>query len=229
MTEPISTYYGLLRRIHELVQPELYVEIGVHQGHSLAFVGDHTRIVGIDPQPAVDPIPANATIVTATSDEFFADPVALNHQTIDLGFVDGLHWWEQALRDVAYLEQHSRPNGVILLHDGNPIDEVTAARERTTAVWSGDVWKAVVALRRFRPDLQVVTADVAPTGLTIVTGLDPDNRDLHQRFNEISAAIEPLEWHDLAASDRSELLGLVPGDWDQLRPALAATISSSGV
>ena len=36
MSEPISTYYGLLRRIHELRQPSLYVEIGVHEGHSLA-------------------------------------------------------------------------------------------------------------------------------------------------------------------------------------------------
>ena len=51
MREPISTYYGLLRRIHELRQPSLYVEIGVHEGHSLAFVQPGTRIVGVDPEP----------------------------------------------------------------------------------------------------------------------------------------------------------------------------------
>ena len=175
MREPISTYYGLLRRIHELRQPSLYVEIGVHEGHSLAFVQPGTRIVGVDPEPKVAEPPPNTTIVAQTSDDFFADPEALGGAAIDLAFADGLHWWEQTLRDVANLERHSSPDGVILIHDCNPIDEVTAARERTTAVWSGDVWKTVVALRRFRPDLQVVVADVEPTGLAIVTGLDPTN------------------------------------------------------
>ena len=43
----------------------------------------------------------------------------------------------------------------------------------------------MVALRRFRPDLSVVTADVEPTGLAIVTQLDPTNRMLFDRFDEI--------------------------------------------
>jgi hypothetical protein len=220
MSEPISTYYGLLRRTHQLVQPDLYVEIGVHQGHSLAFVSDHTTVIGIDPEPAVDNPPANTTIVATTSDNFFAQPDPLDGRTIDLSFVDGLHWWEQALRDVANLERHSSPDGVILIHDCNPIDEQTAARQRTTAVWSGDVWKTVVALRRYRPDLQVVTADVAPTGLAIVTGLDPSNRTLHDNHDQIVADIDQLGWGDLAASDRRQLLGLVPGDWELLAPLL---------
>ena len=221
-TEPISTYYGLLRRIHELRQPDLYVEIGVHEGHSLAFVQPGTRIVGVDPAPKVAEPPPDTTIVAETSDDFFANPAALRGEAIDLAFADGLHLWEQTLRDVANLERHSAPASVILIHDCNPIDEVTAARERTTAVWSGDVWKTVVALRHFRPDLQVVTADVAPTGLAIVTDLDPTNRVLHDQFDAIVAAIDPLGWDDLAAADRSTLLGLVPGDWDLLRPLLAA-------
>ncbi|NDH10193.1 MAG: class I SAM-dependent methyltransferase [Actinobacteria bacterium] len=218
MREPISTYYGLLRRIHELRQPSLYVEIGVHEGHSLAFVQPGTRIVGVDPEPKVAEPPPNTTIVAQTSDDFFADPGALGGATIDLAFADGLHWWEQTLRDVANLERHSSPDGVILIHDCNPIDEITAARERTTAVWSGDVWKTVVALRRFRPDLQVVVADVEPTGLAIVTGLDPTNTVVFDRYDEIVAEIDRLGWADIAAADRSEFLGLVAGDWGDLRP-----------
>ena len=218
MREPISTYYGLLRRIHELRQPSLYVEIGVHEGHSLAFVQPGTRIVGVDPEPKVAEPPPNSTIVAQTSDDFFVDPVALGGAAIDLAFADGLHWWEQTLRDVANLERHSSPDGVILIHDCNPIDEVTAERERTTAVWSGDVWKTVVALRRFRPDLRVVVADVEPTGLAIVTGLDPTNTLVFDRYDEIVAEIDQLGWADIAAADRSEFLGLVPGDWADLRP-----------
>ena len=127
----------------------------------------------------------------------------------------------QTLRDVANLERHSSPNSVILIHDCNPIDEVTAARERTTAVWSGDVWKTVVALRRFRPDLRVVVADVEPTGLAIVTGLNPTNTLMFDRYDEIVAEIDQLGWADIAAADRGEFLGLVPGDWADLRPLVA--------
>ena len=220
MREPISTYYGLLRRVHELRRPALYVEIGVHEGHSLAFVQPGTRVVGVDPEPKITDPPAAATIVAQTSDDFFADPQALRGETIDLAFADGLHHWEQTLRDVANLERHASPDGVILIHDCNPIDEVTAARERTTAVWSGDVWKTVVALRRFRPDLSVVTADVGPTGLAIVTQLDPTNRVLFDRFDEIVNDIDQLRWADIESADRSELLGLVPGDWTELQPLL---------
>ena len=219
-TEPISTYYGLLRRIHELRQPDLYVEIGVHEGHSLAFVQPGTRIVGVDPAPKVAEPPPDTTIVAETSDDFFANPAALRGEAIDLAFADGLHLWEQTLRDVANLERHSAPASVILIHDCNPIDEVTAARERTTAVWSGDVWKTVVALRRFRPDLSVVTADVGPTGLAIVTQLDPTNRVLFDRFDEIVNDIDQLRWADIESADRRELLGLVPGDWTELQPLL---------
>jgi len=219
-TEPISTYYGLLRRIHELRQPDLYVEIGVHEGHSLAFVQPGTRIVGVDPAPKVAEPPPDMTIVAETSDDFFANPAALRGEAIDLAFADGLHLWEQTLRDVANLERHSAPASVILIHDCNPIDEVTAARERTTAIWSGDVWKTVVALRRFRPDLSVVTADVEPTGLAIVTQLDPTNRVLFDQFDEIVNDIDQLRWADIESADRSELLGLVPGDWTELQPLL---------
>lgn len=219
-TEPISTYYGLLRRIHELRQPDLYVEIGVHEGYSLAFVQPGTRIVGVDPAPKVAEPPPDTTIVAETSDDFFANPAALRGEAIDLAFADGLHLWEQTLRDVANLERHSAPASVILIHDCNPIDEVTAARERTTAIWSGDVWKTVVALRRFRPDLSVVTADVEPTGLAIVTQLDPTNRVLFDRFDEIVNDIDQLRWADIESADRSELIGLVPGDWTELQPLL---------
>ncbi len=219
-TEPISTYYGLLRRVHQLLHPSLYLEIGVHEGHSLALVEPETRIVGIDPAPKIDPTPTNCTIVTATSDEFFANPTALAGEPVDMAFVDGLHHWEQTLSDVANAERHSHRNSVILIHDCNPIDEITSARERTTAVWSGDVWKTVVALRRYRPDLRLDTIDVEPTGMAIVTGLDPSSRVLFDHYEEIVAEIGQLRYADLDTAGRHDLLGLVPADWAEIRARL---------
>ncbi|MGA0238565.1 MAG: class I SAM-dependent methyltransferase [Acidimicrobiales bacterium] len=216
-TGSVDNYYVLLGLIHQARRPNLYVEIGVNKGDSLTFAQPGTRLIGVDPEPQLETIPDNCTIVAQTSDEFFANPEALGGETIDLGFADGLHWWEQTLRDVAHLERHASPDGVILIHDCNPRDEITAARERTTVFWSGDVWKTVVALRRYRPDLTVVTADVAPTGLAIVTGLDPTNNTLFEQYDDVVANIDKLGWADLEAGDRGEMLGLVETDWESLR------------
>ena len=70
----LSTYYGVLRRAHELLRPAVYLEIGVHEGHSLAFVQRGTRSIGVDPAPQVADPPPDTTIVAATSDDFFARP-----------------------------------------------------------------------------------------------------------------------------------------------------------
>ena len=221
----ISTYYGLLRRAHETVQPERYLEIGVHEGHSLSFVRPGTRVVGVDPEPKVETPPDNTVIVPTTSDDFFADPelVGLLGGPIDLAFVDGLHLHEQTLRDVANVERHSHPDGIIMIHDCLPIDAKTASRDRTTVVWSGDVWKVVVALRRHRPDLTVTTVDVEPTGLAIVSGLDPANTILHDHYDAIIEELAGLEFDDLEAVGRDEMLGVVPGNWDQVEPLLLAS------
>ncbi|MEZ5247369.1 MAG: class I SAM-dependent methyltransferase [Acidimicrobiales bacterium] len=220
----ISTYYGLLRRAHEVVRPERYLEIGVHEGHSLSFVRPGTRAVGVDPEPKVDSPPDNTVIVAATSDDFFADPdlVGLLGGPIDLAFVDGLHLHEQTLRDVANVERHSHPDGIIMIHDCLPIDAKTAARDRTTVVWSGDVWKVVVALRNHRPDLTVTTVDVEPTGLAIVSGLDPDNTILHDDYDAIIEELAGLGFDDLEAVGRNEMLGVIPGTWDRVEPLLLA-------
>ena len=212
----ISTYYGLLRRAHQILEPERYLEIGVHEGHSLAFVQTGTRSVGVDPEPKVENPPENSVIVSATSDAFFADPdlVDLLGGPVDLAFVDGLHLYEQTLRDFINVEHHADPDGVILIHDCLPIDEMTAARERTTVVWSGDVWKVVVALRRHRTDLTVTTVDVEPTGLAIVTGLDPNSTVLADDYAAIVEELADLTFDDLEAVGRREMLGVVAGDWD---------------
>lgn len=222
MTEFV-TYYELLHRIHQHLRPTTYLEIGVHEGHSLAFVEPGTRAIGVDPEPKVESPPPNTTIMATTSDTFFqqSDVAKLLGGPIDLAFVDGLHRFEQTLRDIANVERHSSPDGVILVHDCLPIDAVTSARNRTTMVWSGDVWKSIVALRRHRPDLTIHTIDVAPTGLAVITGLDPTNNILFNQFDQIVTQVNGLAFADLMALGRDNMLAVIPNSWDQISPLLS--------
>jgi len=206
------TYYDLLAKVHEQLRPDLYLEIGVHEGHSLAFVQPGTRAVGVDPEPKVASPPPGCEIVASTSDDFFAraDVGSVLGGPIDLAFIDGLHHFDQTLRDFANVERHASPDGVVLVHDCLPIDEVTSARERTTMVWSGDVWKTVVALRRHRPDLAVNTIDIAPTGMAVITGLDPTNNVLPENFDEIVIEMFEMTYADLIAANPTDLLSVIP-------------------
>ena len=58
-----DTYYGLLGALHSYLRPATYVEIGVHKGHSLAFVQPGTTVVGVDPDPIIEvELPALAKV-----------------------------------------------------------------------------------------------------------------------------------------------------------------------
>ena len=51
----------------------------------------------------------------------------------ELVFIDGLHLFEQVLRDLINVERHSTTDTVVLLHDCLPLDEVTSGRRRHDA------------------------------------------------------------------------------------------------
>src|SRR5258706_5348979 len=60
----------------------------------------------------------------------------------------------------------------------------TAARERVDAFWSGDVWKLVPCLKKYRPDLSIHTIASAPTGLPVIRNLDPASRSEERRVGK---------------------------------------------
>lgn len=210
-----ADYYELLAAIHGHLQPDTYVEIGVHEGQSLRFATSAGLAIGIDPEPVLRfPMPAGVRLHRTTSDDFFANEVTdtLGDRRVDLAFIDGLHLFEQALRDFAHVERHCDPGATVLVHDCLPLDAVTSSRDRTTMVWSGDVWKVVACLRRHRPDLTVTTVDVAPTGLAVITGLDPSSTLLFERADELVAELLTLIYDDVA-TELASMLNVVPGTW----------------
>ncbi|NNE73501.1 MAG: class I SAM-dependent methyltransferase [Acidimicrobiales bacterium] len=223
MGKPFSTYYGVLRRVHQHIRPSRYLEIGVHQGHSLAFVQPGTCAVGVDPEPMLNgDAPANCSIVACTSDDFFLDEAHAEHRAkpFDLVFVDGLHLFEQTLADILRAEQNCHHQSVILVHDTLPMDAETSTREHSNSVWSGDVWKAIVALNRYRPDLHIHTIAADPTGLTIITGLNPHHVDLPPWFEVAVDELMPLGYDDLVELGMKTTLNVVPPIWPAVAPLL---------
>lgn len=221
---PGEHYLKLLARIHKHLRPRTYLEIGVAYGDSMMLTGKGTLAIGIDPQPSVSqPLRPSVRVLQETSDEFFARrdlKTELCGKPLELAFIDGMHQFEYSLRDFIHIERHSAPNTTVLIHDCYPLDEVTAARNRVTTFWSGDVWKMVACLKKYRPDLHVHTLAAPPTGLCVVRGLDRRTNALSERIEAICQEFIPFPF-SAVESDRPDKLNLVPGDWKTTRRLLA--------
>lgn len=202
-TLPGPVYYAVLLWIHRTLRPATYVEIGVNKGESLLIAEPEAICVGIDPEarPA-RPLTANTRLFNVTSDEFFGShhlPDVLGRDSFSLAFIDGLHLFEQALRDFIHLERFAGHHSIILLHDCVPLDPVTSARTPSTEFYSGDVWKLTLCLRETRPDLRMAIVPTPPTGLCIISGLDPASTILEERYDACVARYIDLTFDDYQA------------------------------
>jgi hypothetical protein len=190
---PGPPYRELLQRLHEILQPRTYLEIGVETGATLAFAKGAEQAVGVDPDASLlkrESLPAHARVFSTTSDAFFAQhkrEEIFGERRVDLALIDGMHLFEYALRDFINVESWSMPGGVVVMHDCVPLSPVTASRERQSNLWVGDVWKVVSILREYRPELSVKIVMTAPSGLCIVRGLNPASRVLSGQLDEIVA------------------------------------------
>jgi hypothetical protein len=220
-------YLDFLQRVHGLLTPPTYFEIGLRHGDSLALA--RARAVGVDPEFELrTELPAGVTLFEETSDEYFdrAEPLApLGGERIALSFIDGMHLVEFALRDFINVERHASWSSAIVFDDILPRTPDEAARERHTRAWTGDVYKILDILARHRPDLICMRLGTEPTGLLLVLGLDPRNRVLADNYDAIvreAVVADPqhvpadvLERHGVLDPDDV----LAASFWDVLRTA----------
>jgi hypothetical protein len=202
-----SHYLVVLQRLHTLLQPETYFEIGTHTGRSLLL--SKCASIAVDPHFKID---GNAIggkpsclLFQMGSDSFFKkhSPVGLFGQPIDLAFLDGMHQYEFLLRDFYHTERFCRRNSVIVLHDCIPSDVFQARRCFTDDeslklapqgnAWAGDVWKTLLILKERRPDLRFHCFNAPPTGLVCITNLDPTNTYLSDNYFELTAKYDALD------------------------------------
>ncbi|MEQ8393803.1 class I SAM-dependent methyltransferase [Thalassobaculum sp.] len=197
---PGPAYRDVLGWIHDYRRPRNYLEIGVNLGLSFALTRPETRAVGVDPAPNLS-LPVTGRIFEETSDAFFARPDLRDivDAPVELAFVDGLHSFDQTLRDFINVERIAAPDSLIVLHDVHPFRPEVATRDRRRIFWTGDVWKTAAILRQERPDLSLTYVPASPSGMLLVTGLDPASKHLDGRFDTLVDSWMPRSLPDNTA------------------------------
>ena len=217
-------YVSLIGRIQRHVVPRTYIEVGVATGRTLALAVPGSVAIGVDPEPHLTShLGDGAQVFETTSDAFFDEEdvrALMGNREIDLAFIDGMHRFEFALRDFMNIERLSSKETVVLVHDCLPVDEVSARRERETKFWTGDVWKLIVCLKQWRPDLDVKVIDATPSGLGMIRRLDSASTVLEDHYEEIVDAFMDLPFSSLGERGMIEALNVVPNDWAEISQVL---------
>lgn len=197
-----------------------YLEIGVFNGHIFFRVKSNFKLA-VDPEfrfttgrkilkTIINPYNRYNRYFEKPSDDFFTDdaPKVLNGKKIDLALIDGMHEFDYALRDVENTLGYLNQQGIIVMHDCNPLTADAACSfadwkaRNFTGTWNGDVWKTILQLRT-RPDINVFVLD-CDHGLGVVT-YDKPEKQLHFTPEQIAA----FTFEDLD-KNRTEWLNLKP-------------------
>ena len=226
---PGEDYRKVISLFHDWLKPNSYTEIGVFKGETLALASSETKIIGIDPKPRISSIAKlNAKIYSITSDEFFEHYnllEELGESRLALAFIDGLHLFEQALKDFINLERYADENTVILVHDCLPVNQTISSRKRRSGYWAGDVWKLIPCLKKYRPDLSIHTIATPPSGLGLIMNLNPNSSVLHSKFDQIVSEYQNLSYKYLLKSGKNELLNIIPNKWELISQMLPPDFS----
>ena len=111
-----------------------YLEIGCDKDENFSKIKAETK-VGVDP--------LRGGTIRSTSDEFFK----INKEKFDIIFLDGLHTYNQTIKDINNSLDHLNSNGVVIVHDCLPKKIWNQIVPRLYGHWNGDVWKAIVHSR----------------------------------------------------------------------------------
>ena len=189
------------RRLNALAKQtgaQRYLEIGVSRG-------DTFRDIEIPYRTAVDPAflfktdklaSPSTRFVSKTSDEFFSTEPFL--PAYDLVFIDGLHQFEQVLRDFSNSLLRMHPRSIMLIDDTLPNDVYSALPDfarcmsfrKAAAIeegsWHGDVFKIVFYIHDFWPGLSYRTITGSGNAQTLVWRAQSSRRPIMNDLERIS-------------------------------------------
>jgi Glycosyltransferase 61 len=211
-----------VRRINQIarhVGARSYLEIGVFRGKTFNAL-DFERKVAVDPKFQFDVADYQREGVEfhhLHSDQYF-----IRHglsQTFDIIFLDGLHTFQQTLRDFCNSLACAHDRTVWLIDDVLPVDVFSAWPNQTEAVafrkraggdgwaWHGDVYKVVFAIHDYFPMYSYVTLGGRGNPQAIVW--KAPRVDFTPIFDSMEA-IERVSYFDLLK--REEILKVRPDE-----------------
>ena len=232
----LSAHNTIIQKFIDELDAKVYLEIGYFHGGN--FVNIQCAVMyTCDPEPRgtrkylkhklSNVGKCKTKLFAVTSDDFFRSQNSLLAKTpLDVVYVDGLHTFEQSLRDVINAFKFLSPGGVVFVDDCNPRDAAIAmpaisldeAKEKVAQAnengritdkwsgeWCGDVWKTIAQLRNY--DCLNVTVLDTHTGLGVVT-LKPG-----AEFIEPHGAPPELlknDPYEMLAGNRKTILDLQP-------------------
>ena len=183
----------VIQRVIDSIGAKNYLEIGVDTGMIISEIQAEKK-VAVDPNFRFTRQIKLKRFLGMTkfesfevpSDDFFIDNAkATLPNGIEVAFVDGLHTYDQCLRDIENCLEYLNDGGFIICHDCNPTSSSRAypVKESIQEVfdladkgelpgwdrhWNGDVWKSIVHTRLAHPELNVFTLDT-DFGLGVIT------------------------------------------------------------
>lgn len=195
-------YRRFLRALHDQVEFEWYMEIGCRTGQSLAPVTGAT--IAVDPHFSVNSdLIADKPVLhifQQTSDAFFESGfLERNGIVLGFSFLDGMHLIDYLIRDFIGTERASASGSLIAIHDCCPFSHGMTTRDLNSlpkGAWTGDVWKIIPILQRYRPDLRIDVLDCRKTGLVVISNLDSGNTTLQDNYDRILTEYKELELSD---------------------------------
>ena len=126
--------YDIINKVITKRNYNSYLEIGCFENETFNQINIQKKI-GVDP--------ASGGNLRMTSDQFFEQ----NKDKFDIIFIDGLHIYEQVIKDIFNSIKILNQNGIILVHDCLPRKLWYQTPTRMSDTWNGDVWKAIVECR----------------------------------------------------------------------------------
>ena len=151
--EPNYTRLDLINHIKKKKKLKNYLEIGCDQNQVFDHVDVESKI-GVDPSSGGN--------FRGTSNDFFRS----NNKKFDCIFIDGLHEYDQVIKDIKNSLKCLLPGGYVMLHDCLPNKNSAQLVPRCRYKWNGDVWKAIVEVRTWN-EYETITC-LVDEGISII-------------------------------------------------------------
>ena len=127
-----SWHIPFITSIAQIIQPKVYVEIGIYQAATLNAVAKHCEhAIGVDINPAAGKFikAKNAEFLSGSNLELMA-LCASRNTVIDFAFIDGDHRSEAVMSDFVGVDKFASKNALILFHDTWPENSEDASDGR---------------------------------------------------------------------------------------------------